>query len=252
MPKALEEIKKLGFEGVEIVLDRPFILPQEIERFDPEILKRIIPPLHVSCVNANSAWELADLSEPEEGLRRKRIKYTKTSISLAKEIGAENISVASGVGNPKVKGSKLLQIFVDSLEQILSFAERVGIKVGIEYEPDQLVNSLKILGKILRMFEHPLLGVNLDVGHALAIGENLYDTILILGDRIWNIHLEDTRKKEHLHLIPGEGSIDFKKLKKALERINYKGFLTLELYPYKDDPSGAGEKALRYLRSLGF
>ena len=36
---------------------------------------------------------------------------------------------------------------------------------------------------------------------------------------------------------------------RALERAKYGGFLTLELYPYKDKPGEAGEEGLRFLKS---
>ena len=58
----------------------------------------------------------------------------------------------------------------------------------------------------------------------------------------------------HHHLIPGEGAIDFKSTLKALERVGYTGWITVELYPYVDDPdlaaSTARERVLKIAEGL--
>jgi sugar phosphate isomerase/epimerase len=47
--------------------------------------------------------------------------------------------------------------------------------------------------------------------------------------------------------MPGEGSIDFRSVFKAIVAIGYKGFVTVELYPYQDDPMYAAQAAYDYL-----
>jgi sugar phosphate isomerase/epimerase len=53
----------------------------------------------------------------------------------------------------------------------------------------------------------------------------------------------------HYHLIPGEGAIDFAAVFDALRDINYDGWITIELYPYVDDPDAAARIALERVRS---
>src|SRR5215217_7511091 len=54
----------------------------------------------------------------------------------------------------------------------------------------------------------------------------------------------------HNHLIPGKGSIDFRRVFDAIDDIGYRGFVTVELYPYQDNPVQAAEEAYSYLCSI--
>ena len=51
-------------------------------------------------------------------------------------------------------------------------------------------------------------------------------------------HLEDiAATRVHRHLIPGRGAIDFEATLRAIAATGYDGWLTVELYPYIDDPT---------------
>ncbi len=54
----------------------------------------------------------------------------------------------------------------------------------------------------------------------------------------------------HHHLVPGTGAIDFAEVVAAIRRTGYDGWLTVELYPYIDDPDAAARRALNVLRPL--
>ena len=54
----------------------------------------------------------------------------------------------------------------------------------------------------------------------------------------------------HHHLIPGEGVIDFKATLKALDDIGYQGWITVELYPYVDDPDVAARMAYQRVSEM--
>jgi sugar phosphate isomerase/epimerase len=53
----------------------------------------------------------------------------------------------------------------------------------------------------------------------------------------------------HRHLVPGDGAIDFAEVFTALDEIGYHGWVTIELYPFIDDPDTAGRRAREYLLS---
>ncbi len=65
-------------------------------------------------------------------------------------------------------------------------------------------------------------------------------------------HFEDiAATRVHQHLIPGDGAIDFDATLAAIAKTDYDGWLTVELYPYIDDPDTAAREAFQYLfRSL--
>jgi sugar phosphate isomerase/epimerase len=94
------------------------------------------------------------------------------------------------------------------------------------------------------------LGANLDVGHSQVIGESIPEAVTLLGDRIWNLHVEDIPGRKHYHLIPGEGTLDWQGLKGALVEVGYARFLTVELYTHWADPQEAAEKSYRFLSGV--
>ena len=75
------------------------------------------------------------------------------------------------------------------------------------------------------------------MGHAQLLRKETtaFDLIAAYADRIKHIHLHDNLggdlPKHDLHLPPGKGIVDFKKIFDALKRICYTGTATLELKP---------------------
>ena len=64
-----------------------------------------------------------------------------------------------------------------------------------------------------------------------------------------NYHIEDiSAERVHHHLVPGDGAIDFVPILRAIQETGYDGWVTVELYPYLDDPDDAGARALAFLK----
>ena len=64
-------------------------------------------------------------------------------------------------------------------------------------------------------------------------------------------HLEDIAStRVHQHLIPGHGAIDLEATIRAIDASGYDGWVTVELYPYIDQPDDAAREARDYLIGL--
>ena len=257
---AINSIAETGFDGVEIVLDAPHaFLP--ITKSLIESIKKDVKEtrLQVTNLNANTVvgWYKnksniepfePSLSNLDEKMRKWRIKNIKQSIDLAKELAAPSICITSGLGKNSAKKERLTK-FRDSLDQILPYAEQYGVLVGIEYEPGLLVEKFDDVKPFLSK-EYKNLGVNFDVCHAAVLGENIPKIIKSLGPKLFHTHISDCKNKIHYHLIPGTGEINFKTMYKALKEINYKGYLTAELYTYSENPEYAAKETIRYFKNL--
>ena len=61
-------------------------------------------------------------------------------------------------------------------------------------------------------------------------------------------HFEDiAATRVHQHLIPGQGAIDFASTLHAIKDTGYDGWITVELYPYIQNPDDAAREARKYL-----
>jgi sugar phosphate isomerase/epimerase len=257
---ALRGIKAAGFSGVEILADTPHAYPDAIDEKLTDEVKRELEKLGlaVSNINVNCSfgyWKDAppepyfepSLISPNAKHREDRTRLIMKSLAFAKDVGAANISITSGRmlgGMPPEPAAKQ---FAQSIRPILDEADKLGVNVGIECEPGLYLEYVAELREWIDRLGHPRLGANLDIGHSQVIGESIPEVVKLLGERIWNLHVEDIPGRKHYHLIPGQGTLDWAGLKKALEEIKYKRFLTVELYTHWANPQEAADQSYKFL-----
>ena len=95
------------------------------------------------------------------------------------------------------------------------------------------------------------MGLNFDIGHAYCVGEDPQDWVARMAPHTVHYHFEDiAASRVHQHLIPGDGAIDFAATLRAIRATGYEGWITVELYPYIDNPDDAAREAHQYLTAL--
>src|SRR5205814_5729748 len=118
-------------------------------------------------------------------------------------------------------------------------------------EPALLIETADQFLELIEQIDSPAVGLNFDIGHAYCVGDEPAPTIRRLAPYIRHFHLEDiAATRVHHHLVPGEGAIDFAATFQAIRQIGYDGWLTIELYPYVDDPDAAARTALERVRKI--
>ena len=260
LKEAVRIIAEIGYEGVELLCDSPHAYPpifqdKEIESFKDQIAKL---KLQISNLNAFTLYSISDLYHPswiedDKESRELRIIHTINCIKLAKKIGAKNLSTEPGgpVSEGKTNAKYLEKLFMDGLNCVAPIAEAEDIKVLIEPEPNLLLESSSQFLNFIENLSSNHVKLNFDIGHFYCVGEDPTQIIYKLSEYIEHFHLADiAANRIHNHLIPGEGSINFRSVFKAIEAIGYKGFVTVELYPYQLYPSEAAKKAYEYLYGI--
>jgi sugar phosphate isomerase/epimerase len=258
--EALSGIKRAGFAGVEILADVPHAYPDQIDAALTSTVAHELSSLGlaVSNINCNCSfgyWKDAppepyfepSLISPNPRHRADRTRLILKTLAFARDIGAANISITSGRclgGMPPAAAAKQ---FAESIKPILDEADRAGVNVGIECEPGLYLEYVAELREWIDRLKHPRFGANLDIGHSQVIGESIPQVAEMLGDRIWNLHVEDIPGRKHYHMIPGEGTLDWAALKGALIGIGYQRYLTVELYTHTAEPQVAAENSFRFL-----
>ncbi|MDN5845499.1 MAG: sugar phosphate isomerase/epimerase [Candidatus Nitrosocosmicus sp.] len=258
LTQSIEEISKIGYEGVEIMCDVPHAYPPNLnEDKISEISKLLIRNgVQISNLNAFTLFGLGDTYHPSwienaKDARDLRINHTLNCINLAQKLGAKNISIEPG-GPVEVPTSreKYLELFADGIRQVLPEAEKKHIKILVEPEPELLLESSTEFLHFMKEFDSEFLKLNFDIGHFYCVNEDPSALILKLREYIVHFHVADIKNRKHFHLIPGHGSIDFKTVFATINEIGYDGYVTVELYPYKTNPIEAASESLRYLNSI--
>ncbi len=168
-------------------------------------------------------------------------------LRYAHAIGAANITTTRGKPRPTMPPRLAARQLRQSLKPVLELAQKLNVRVGMESEPGLFIEWATELADLIQTMKSPMLGANLDIGHSVVIGEPIGKTLRLLQGRIWNCHIEDLLGRKHYHLIPGQGNLDWGKLKRQLAAICYPNFLTVELYTYPDSPAKAARQSIHFL-----
>jgi sugar phosphate isomerase/epimerase len=260
---AVRAVASIGYEGIEILADRPHAWLMDMTDDAIEVLRDelMLMGIRVSNVNANTASGYypdppperifePSLSNPDPKLRLWRLNYTRKAVDLAARLGCPNVSITTGRALPGCPPEKAEEHLIESLKDVLDYAEDKSVKVGVEVEAEHLVENTAQLVKLLEKVNAPHLGANFGVGHAWIAGDDLLESAAILGERLFHVHIEDIKDKHHYHLIPGEGDVPIAPLLAWLKEIHYAGFVTVDLNSCVNNPVGAAGRALMVLRKL--
>jgi sugar phosphate isomerase/epimerase len=286
---SIREITKLGYRGVEILCDIPHAYPPDFKgEHQIRSLKKALSSYNaeISNLNAFTLFAIGDTYHPSwiddsTSRREMRILHTIECIRLAKRIGAKHLSTEPGgpVTLPSSSFSSSLlssslsssssasssqqkqqlqdidhleETFLDGLTKVSKVAEEEDIKVLIEPEPGLLIENSRQFKKLMaKVTNAEYIKLNFDIGHFYCVNEDPAKVVLELSDYIEHFHLADiAHTRVHNHLIPGRGSIDFRSVFDAMDDIGYRGFVTVELYPYQDNPIEAAEEAYDYLCNI--
>ena len=265
----IREIKDLGFNTVELSFNLTEKIVRDIERLAEE--KQIkVSSLHNYCPVPDGlsreealpdCYSLSSL-DPQE--RQKAVKYTKISIDSAFRLKAEAVVLhcgrveipdrtrelfafydnKSGLSSApalrlkdemcqerELKVSSHLDAALKSLEELVDYAARLKVKLGIENRfYFREIPSFEETAKILERFQ----GANVfywhDTGHA-QLWENLgflrhQDYLERYQQYLLGLHLHDIKGTQD-HLAPGVGDLDFSVLKPYIKKDTIK---TLEAH----------------------
>ncbi len=125
------------------------------------------------------------------------------------------------------------------------------VKLLIEPEPELLIETFGQYLQFMKRINSPWVGLNFDIGHAYCVGEDPQDWIAKMRPHTVHYHFEDiAATRVHKHLIPGHGAIDFAATLLEIKKTGYDGWITVELYPYIDNPDNAAREAKQYLTDL--
>ena len=255
LEEAINSIASVGYHGVEIMCDEPHAFPplssSKIKSIKDSLTKNMVS---ISNLNGFMLCAIENFHHPSwieksTEYRRKRIEHTKNCILLANKLGVNCLSTEPG-GPPTHSKQQDLKLFEDGLREVLPIAEKNKIHLLIEPEPELIIENSQEFLDFIERFDSKFLGLNFDIGHFFCVGEKPEEKIKELSDFIFHFHLEDiSNSRIHRHLIPGAGSINFQKIFDSISDIGYQGYITVELYPYLENPQNAAKKALEFLNS---
>jgi sugar phosphate isomerase/epimerase len=262
LEQAIDSIADIGYAGVELMADLhhaypPAMDPPRLQQTRSLLANRSLP---VSNVNAFTLFACGDTYhptwiEPDAAKREQRITHTIQSIEMAAKFGAKTISLQPGgplIGTTMTRDAAA-ELFAEGISRVLPAAKQHHLILAIEPEPGLFIESsaeyLEFKNRFFRDEANVLM--NCDVGHLFCVGDDPAEVIRSMPEQVAHVHLEDIgANRVHQHLTPGRGVIDFPGVFKALDDIDYQGWVTVELYPYETTAAGVARLAYEHLRPM--
>ena len=177
------------------------------------------------------------------------------ALTMAKYLGAPCITTEPG---GPIEGSDTyaaaMKRFVEVLKPVVAHAEKEGVRLLVEPEPGLLIERFDQYVELSERIDSPYMRLNFDIGHAYCVSEEPSEWIPRMRQYTAHYHVEDiAATRIHRHLVPGKGAIDFKAAMNAIGESYFNdchGWMTVELYPYVDDPDSAGRMAKVHLERI--
>jgi sugar phosphate isomerase/epimerase len=261
--EAVKRLARMGYQGVEIMADVPHAWPACLLEEQKQAIRNSLAEnrLAISNINAFMMNAISDPRqkywhpswiEPDRHYRQIRIDHTKRSLTLAKELGARCITTEpGGPVEPGASWAQALKLFVEMIKPVAEHAEKEGVLLLVEPEPDLLIEKADQFLEFMQHIDSPAIGLNFDIGHFYCVGDDPAATVPKMARFTRHYHLEDiAATRVHHHLVPGEGAIDFAATLRAIKASGYDDWITIELYPYVDDPDPAARTAFARVSEL--
>jgi sugar phosphate isomerase/epimerase len=261
--ETIVRVADLGYTGIELLADVPHAWPAGLLPERKRAIRQAIDKhgLAISNINAFMMNAVADprqpywhpgWTDPDPHYRAIRREHTKRSLQLAHELGAPHITTEPGGHlTPEQTWDEGARIFYDELMPCVELAEKLQVKLLIEPEPELLIETFGQYLQFMQRIKSPCVKLNFDIGHAYCVGEDPQHWVEKMAPHTEHYHFEDiAATRVHKHLIPGQGAIDFAATLAKIQKTGYSGWMTVELYPYIDNPDGAAREAKECLTRI--
>ncbi len=212
-PAAFELAKQIGLDGVQVSLgtlaDNMKLRQPAVQRQFQDAARKA--GLEIASLAIGELNNIPYKSDP------RTIEWVNDCPKVCRAVGVRVVLLAF-FSKDDLRGDKAgTDEVVRRLKAVAPKAEQAGVKLGIEswLSADEHLEILDRVGS-------PAVQVYYDVCNSNDMGYDIYAEIRKLGKRICEFHA-----KENGSLL-GQGKVDFKKVRAALDDIDYHGWIQIE------------------------
>jgi xylose isomerase len=248
----IDRIKEVGeIEGVDGI---ELHLPTEIDDSNADEIAKVLKDHNLKIVQlcghtwTEKQYKHGALGDSDPKVRRQAISRVKEALDMGARFDAP-ISVlwpaTDGNDFPlQTDYVALYDRYVDSVRTILEHLHRNKYKTKLCIEPKPFEpRSWIMMGNtaqalcIVNEINDPNFGINLDMGHSLIARENIEDQLSLVCryKKLYHTHFNDNDCQCDADLPPGVVNLNrLVTIMYVLNQVNYKGWLGLDLFPYRD------------------
>lgn len=235
---SLGVIKSLGFDGVEICVERKDWSRVDLDTLPVDAIREQVAELglapHVFSLHCDYIYQ-DDLFE-----------LSKKAIPMAPKLGT-NIFVCSGC-KVQTGDDAEWQRMAERTQVLVQIAEDNGVTLAKEFEPDFIVGTSAAMQRLLDEIPSPYFAANVDLGHVFICDPDPLEALARYGHKMVHGHISGMPIGLHDHLLPGEGDMNLAEYIAVLREMGFAGGLALDLYKYEYEEVAA--QSVRVLHEL--
>jgi len=236
---ALRLIAETGYRSVALTVDHHCLAPFTPGwKTEAERIRELLAELNLHCVIETGARFLLNprikheptLLSPNPEDRAVRIDFLKHCVDVALMLKADAVSFWSGILRDKAPRNMGMQRLTEGCRAVIDYATARNVRLAFEPEPGMFIESFADFAELNDRHDAEHFGLTIDIGHVHCVEDGaIADHLRQWSHLLFNVHIEDMCRNVHEHLPFGEGEIDFPPVLEALQEIDYRGGVHVEL-----------------------
>lgn len=266
--EAIKTVGSLGVDGIEMIAYTDEDLHNYYNDQHCKELKGMINEYGMEVSEfVLYAYAAVGLLAPEEKEREKALDYFRRGIEVAKILGSDTVNIVSNwpdefkcpvdylpyyihpimcglhVNNNKqhidipdnFDATATWNRYLDSLAKIVKMCEENNVRFALEGHANVIVGTTDAMLRAFDWIKSDAFGTNFDTAWQLIQREYLPWSILKLGKKIFHVHMRDGDGLALYQKAVGQGIIDWPEVVRALKKVGFDGYLSLELGGFETD-----------------
>jgi sugar phosphate isomerase/epimerase len=250
--EACQAAQRAGYAGIEIEPAHLAADPAALTSAQRREIRRMMDDEGLGYVGVHSFLKAPPglhLTTPDLSVRQRTWDYFARLIDLAAELGKQPVMVlGSGKQRQAINGSTpedAVARLTEGLHRVAPAAEKAGVCILMEPLAPHLCNVVHTLAEamgIVRAVDSPAVQTILDTHNTAAEQQPLEVLIRQYLPWIRHVHLNEMDGGP-----PGAGQFPFATVLRALNELNYSGWLSVEVFDCKADGAAVARLAREHL-----
>jgi len=228
----LDSMERLGIKNFELWTGAPHLFQSIHSMADANMVRKEVEKrsMKIVCVTPEQVLYPYNIAAANKELREWSLKYFYKYIDQTAQLGVDKMLCCAGWGNYDESIEEAWKRSVDGLNRMTERAQKAGIVLAFEilcpYESN-LVNNLETTERMMNEIKSNFFKLCVDTVPMRLGGNTLEEFFEKFKNRICHIHLTDGTPTGHVPC--GLGTHPVKKYLLSLSKLDYKGYVTLEI-----------------------
>lgn len=233
LKEVMRKTKEAGFEALELSFYEKGAISFETSFNELNVFKKKAQNVNIS-LSSLSTLLLNNFSLTANSIDERRYAYriVERMLEIAALLEMPTISISPGMVTAEVSYKTAYDRAFESIQKLGEVAKKMRVQLCLENVWQGLLQSPLEFNQFVVNLENPYVGICLDIGNTLLLGYPQH-WVEIMQERIYKIHIDNVRRRRGRFLeftSLEDGDVNWSLTMKALQKIGYKGYATVEAF----------------------